>query len=121
MDVAPNELFVIQADEIIENALKKIEANKYRTLIVTDEQLKVLGTVTDGDIRKALLAKRSLLAPIYDVMNTHFLSVQLDQLKKAASIFAEHFYINLIPVVNEKGILVEVLCRDKFPATESAE
>lgn len=114
-------IFMIEADDIIENALRKIEANKYQTLIVIDENFKVLGTLTDGDIRKALIAKRSLLAPIYDVMNTRFFSVTETHRNKADDIFNEHFYINLIPVIDDQGVLIDILYRSKFYVTDTTE
>lgn len=115
------DIFVIKSDDIIENALRKIEANKYRTLIVIDEAHRVLGTLTDGDIRKALIAKRSLLAPINDVMNTRYYSVTVDNTQQGQAIFVEHFYINIIPVINDKGILQDILYRNKFNVTDKVE
>ena len=103
--------FTIQADATIQTALLKIEENKYQTLIVIDDKFRVLGTLTDGDIRKALISKRSLLAPVYDVMNTNYKSVVNKD--DAKTIFAKHFYINLIPVISEQGILQALAYRDK--------
>lgn len=103
--------FTIKADATIDIALLKIEENKYQTLIVVDDQLRVLGTLTDGDIRKALISKRSLYAPVFDVMNTNFKSVV--NKNDAQGIFAKHFYINLIPVISDQGILQAIAYRDK--------
>ncbi len=104
-------LFIIGADATIQQALVMIEENKYQTLIVADERLRVMGTLTDGDIRKALINKRSLLAPVYDVMNTAYKAViNKDQ---ARAIFDKHFYINLVPIVTPHGILADIAYRDK--------
>lgn len=113
MDNAKHMLFTVSYDESVQFALEKIEANKYQSLIVIDENSRVLGTLTDGDIRKALIAKRSLMAPIYDVMNTHYQAVSPGNLKQAQHIFTKHFYINLIPVINDEGILQDIIQREK--------
>lgn len=118
MDLDRYDIFIIQADDTIENALQKIEANKYRTLIVIDKTSRVLGTLTDGDIRKALIAKRSQLAPVYDFMNTRFRAVTIDHQEVGKIIFAEHFYINLIPILNQEGLLQGILYRDKVMAED---
>lgn len=117
MDDFKHMLFTVNYDDTVQYALEKIEANKYQSLIVIDEDSRVLGTLTDGDIRKALIANRSLLAPIYDVMNTHYQAVSPDNRLLAKTIFDKHFYINLIPVINDEGILQDIIQRDKMLST----
>lgn len=113
MDYTKQMLFTVSYDESVQYALEKIEANQYQSLIVIDENSRVLGTLTDGDIKKALTAKRSLMAPIYDVMNTHYQAVSPENLLQAQHIFSKHFYVNLIPVINDEGILQDIIQRDK--------
>lgn len=113
MDNKKQLLFTVSYDESVQYAIEKIEANEYQSLIVIDEDSRVLGTLSDDDIRKALTAKRSLMAPIYDVMNTHYQAVSPSNLKQAESIFDKHFYVNLIPVINDDGILQDIIQRDK--------
>lgn len=105
------QLFTIQSTATLQNALLKIEENKYQSLIVIDDNMRVMGTLSDGDIRKALISNRSLFAPVYDVMNTNYKSVK--EKEQAKEIFAKHFYINLIPVVSEVGVLQDIAYRDK--------
>ena len=78
-----------------------------------NENNRVAGTVTDGDIRKALIAKRTLFTPISDVMNTDYYAVTVDNVKEADSIFNQFFYINLIPVIDAHGILQGILQRNR--------
>ena len=39
----------------LKDSLKKLEENYYKCLIVVDKNNKLLGTITDGDIRRAIL------------------------------------------------------------------
>jgi len=64
--------FVIAADASIETALAAIEANSHRSVIVVDAGGTVVGTLSDGDIRKALLNHRLLSTPVREVMNLNF-------------------------------------------------
>ena len=46
---------LIDKNDIIKNALEKLEDNKKRFLIVLDNENKLYATLTDGDIRRAFL------------------------------------------------------------------
>ena len=52
----------------IENVLKIIDSEALKIVLVVDEHQHLLGTVTDGDIRRALIEKKSLSTLISDVM-----------------------------------------------------
>lgn len=111
MNIEEFKPFTIKADASLQSALLKIEENKYQSLIVIDDNLRVIGTISDGDIRKALIARRTLLAPVLDVMNTNYKSITKKE--HAKEIFEKHFYINLIPVISELGVLQDIAYRDK--------
>lgn len=113
MDDKKHVLFTVSYDDTVQLALEKIGSNQYQSLIVIDENLRVLGTLTNTDIQKALVAKRSLSAPIYDVMNTHYQAVSPENIMQAQHIFNKHFYVNLIPVINDEGILQDIIPRFK--------
>ena len=61
-----NKLKNITIDEksTIEKALKKIKLNGQGTCFVTDKRNKIIGIVTDGDIRKLILRKVSIKTQI---------------------------------------------------------
>ena len=56
-------------DEAIRQAITGLNANPYLFQIVLDSQNKVVGTLTDGDVRRGLLGNVSLDQPISRVMN----------------------------------------------------
>lgn len=104
--------FTITPNASLEEAAQKIEDNKYGTIVVLEGE-RVVGTVTDGDLRKALLRHRLSLIPIHEVMNTNFLSVGPGDSAAAKALFASRFYLRLIPEVDSNGILRGVLLRDE--------
>jgi CBS domain-containing protein len=104
--------FTIGPNATLEEAAQKIEDNKYGTVIVVDGE-RAIGTVTDGDLRKAFLKHRLSVTPIHSVMNTSFLSVAPGDAAAAKSLFAARFYLRLIPEVDDAGVLRGVVRRDE--------
>ena len=54
---------------LIKNAIEILSETSRRIVLVTDSDLRLFGTVTDGDIRRALLRGLSLESPISEVVN----------------------------------------------------
>ncbi|HEY7422225.1 MAG TPA: CBS domain-containing protein [Gaiellaceae bacterium] len=100
--------FVVRPDVSLEDALARIEENRHRSVIVADERDVVVGTLSDGDARKAILDHRLLSIPVRQVMNTNFISLRLDRREEAGGIF-EREHIFLIPLVDDEGRILEVL------------
>lgn len=51
------------------DAVRAIEASRRRIAVVVDAEQRVLGTLTDGDVRRCLLAGGGLGKPVRDAMN----------------------------------------------------
>ena len=49
-------------------ALRIIDSSRLQIAMVVDGEGRLLGTVTDGDVRRALLAGKSLTSPVTDIM-----------------------------------------------------
>ena len=71
------------------------------------EDLKIIGLLTDGDIRRALLRGASIDDSVDSVMNKNFVSFSIDADTK---IIRERFStrIRYIPLVDENGVLVDI-------------
>lgn len=100
--------YTVPASARLVDALALIEKNVHRSVIVLGKDGVVVGTLSDGDVRKALLAGRLLEAPVRDVMNTNFISLGPDEVDRAKKIF-EDTHIFLIPVVDKRARLKDVL------------
>lgn len=99
--------FVVRPSDSLEDALALIEENGHRTVIVVDERDVVVGTLSDGDARKAILDHRLLATPVQNVMNTNFISVTEAHRDEARELFdREHIF--LIPVLAEDGRLFDI-------------
>jgi dTDP-glucose pyrophosphorylase len=94
------------------DALKRLDSlpdSVSRTLFVVDEKNKLLGTITDGDIRRGLLNGLEISISIIKYMNTSFKFLNHDDKNHNHTIkkFKEDD-INLIPVVSN-GELIKII------------
>ena len=64
--------FLISEDESLENILSKMEAGTEGVLLVVDSKNYLVGTITDGDIRRKLIEENKLSLKIHDCMNPDF-------------------------------------------------
>ena len=55
---------IIFPGQTLKEALKKMEQNFYKCLIVVDNDNKLLGTITDGDIRRAIIKGAKFSTPL---------------------------------------------------------
>lgn len=63
------EKILIKLDTSILETLKVIDDAAFEIALVVDDELKLLGTVTDGDIRRGIIRGADLQSPIADLMN----------------------------------------------------
>ncbi len=89
----------------IREVIEQIDSSGLQIALVVDENQKLLGTVTDGDIRRGLLRQVPLTASVIDIMHEDPVVVSANESKiTIRQLFDEYHFINL-PVVDDKGIL----------------
>ncbi len=64
------ENILVQQTKTIKEVMKTIDMAGTRTAIVVDDNIKLLGIVTDGDIRRGILKGLDISEPVSKVMNT---------------------------------------------------
>ncbi|NOZ67876.1 MAG: CBS domain-containing protein [Deferribacteres bacterium] len=100
----------IAKTESIKDVLKKLDRTAEKLLLVTDPDNRLLGTISDGDIRRYLLKGNSLDDNIENVYyrNPTFLRKGEFSMEAARKIFLKK-KINLIPVIDEQGTVVDYI------------
>ncbi|WKZ71058.1 MAG: nucleotidyltransferase family protein [Melioribacteraceae bacterium] len=96
------------------DAIKQLDRNLEKILFVVDESNKLIGSVTDGDIRRWILKDGDL-------------SIEVDKVCFKGTFFVQHDYnidnikreirkreISYVPVVNDDHIIVEFLTWDNL-------
>lgn len=106
MNIHDFKRYLILGNISVLNALKQLDAvsdNGMLTLFVVDEAGHVIGSLTDGDCRRALIRGAALSDPVATVMRKDFTYIDDD-----------NYSSNLISFIRQKGIkLVPHLHKDK--------
>lgn len=97
------------ASETIRKALIVLQETSMRLVIVVDQEQRLLGVVSDGDIRRAILNNISLNSPVTEVMNPHPVYVKKGSSKEMIYKLFREKVINRIPVLDEEGRVIEIL------------
>ncbi len=104
------ERYIIFSIATILDALKALDgtSHDWQTLFVVDEAERMVGTLTDGDIRRGLIGGASLSTPVNQIMHTRFKFVRDGQYDaKLLKEFREK-QIYFIPVLDNEGHVVKV-------------
>lgn len=101
------ENFTVNVNDSIRTAMLRISANKYRVVVVLDGK-KVVGTVSDGDIRRAFLKEVLPMAPVETIMNMNCrTTTETDPIRQRKVIVQEK--VTVLPVIDAKGELLDVV------------
>ena len=74
--------FLIDNRAILRDALKKIESNTHGIVFVVDHKNIILGSLSDGDVRRHLLNSGSLDDVVTACMNKSFQCVKAQRIQK---------------------------------------
>ena len=107
---------VIEDDKKIIHAIEKIEKNRKQILFVVDSQQKVLGVITNGDLRRYLLGGGNMDASVTMCMNKKFHSVtESSKPEKILKLLDIGFHV--IPRLDKAGRIIEVITPELDLAT----
>jgi len=102
------ERLIIRPDASIREAMRAIDAGGEQLALVIDDKHKLLGTVTDGDIRRALLRGVSLDQGIALAMNTSPVVRGPGTLEHEIAPLVKVRDIRFIPTVDEAGTVLRL-------------
>lgn len=91
----------------IVDAMGKIDENANGILFIVDDFNKLIGSLTDGDIRRWLLKSGNLADKVIYAMNKTPITLNVDKTSEASRIVKEKF-INAIPLVDEQNVVVDI-------------
>jgi perosamine synthetase len=100
------EELLITEDKPVKDALQIIDNNAQGTCFVVNASGKLVGVITDGDIRRALISGKNLDSKVKEVMQAKFISLPVttpaDQVQGKITSTIRH-----IPLVDENNIPVD--------------
>ena len=102
-------------DITIRKAMKKLSKSGEKCLVIIDKNKILLGTLSDGDLRKAILNGTEMsdsIQQIYQSNPTVLIDGEYEKedIKKT---FTQHRF-DLIPVVNNRGELIDIIFWDEI-------
>jgi CBS domain-containing protein len=101
------DLFTVQVTDSIRTAMTKISENRLRVVVVLAGR-QVVGTASDGDIRRALLRDVLPMAPIEKIMNINCRTTTERDPERQADIIRREM-VTVLPVVDAENQLLDVI------------
>lgn len=92
-------------DATIRDAMRVIDQAALRIGLVCDEKNKLLGTITDGDIRRGLLVSCEMQDPAVKVMNTNPITAKLTSTSEQRLKLMDKHDLLALPLLDEVGCL----------------
>lgn len=102
------EIFVGKKSMIIADALKKIDKNSLGVLFIVDDADRLVGALSDGDIRRWLIKTGDLNAGVVSAMNTSPKSLKIDQIESAHSKITKAS-VTAMPIVDDEMHIIEII------------
>ena len=102
--------YLIHHSNSIQNTLEHLNAlPKELTIFVIDDEEKVIGSVTDGDIRRGLIKKAHIEDSILTIANRNFHHLEANNIQISTLKSLREKHINFIPILDKDQHLVDVL------------
>jgi dTDP-glucose pyrophosphorylase/predicted transcriptional regulator len=114
--------FTLSCSASIRNAVEVIDSGRQQFALIINDNGKLAGTVTDGDIRRGLLRGVTLADSVKTVMNKEFISVDEVEGRTAAIKLIRQHKLRQIPILNAEGGLIDLIFSDErvnYPSVDT--
>lgn len=109
---------LIGPDTSIRTLIERFTTRLVQIGLVIDPQRKLIGTVTDGDLRRGLLRGIATDAPVREIMNTAPRTIRFGEPRGDVLTFMRREKIKHIPVVDFAGRAVDLITIESLLAPE---
>ncbi len=104
-----NQDIIIQKDSELKVALIKLNVNTDMQTLMVEDKGKIIGTITDGDIRRGLINGLSNKDKVSDFMLTTFTFLQKGIYDKNKLNFIKEKQLKIVPELNADGSLFRII------------
>lgn len=116
--------YLVRPSDQLRRAAEVIDRNKAGIAVVVDDTGRLLGTITDGDLRRAILKGSSLDIPISSVL-THRteapITASVSQDRGTLLPLMQEKHIRQLPLVDGQGLVVEIVTLEQLVAKPPLE
>jgi dTDP-glucose pyrophosphorylase len=99
---------LVNADATIREAILIIDTSGLQIALVVDKDLRLLGTVTDGDVRRGILRDKSLDSDVKEIMNTNPKTATIDDTREMVLQRMTNASLHHIPIVDQSGKVINI-------------
>lgn len=102
---------LISSDMTIKQAMQKLDETAEKVIFVIDAKKRLLGTVTDGDIRRGIINGLEFSDKVGKIMNRKFISIKSDTsgIEERAKQLMIRSRVEQIPVLDRDGLISDVI------------
>ena len=97
---------ILYYDRTIKEAIEILDKESLRIILVVDRNERLIGTITDGDIRRGLIKNISLQSKIVEIMNRDPKVAIQGETKEFILSKMQSFDLLQIPIVSSKNKIV---------------
>jgi dTDP-glucose pyrophosphorylase len=102
----------VRIETPLADTIARVDASALQVALVADETGKLMGVVTDGDIRRAILRGVTLDSPTSTVMNPHPKTLRVGSSREVILAFMRLHVVRQVPLLDGDGAIVELALLD---------
>lgn len=103
-------IFIGRDSLTVSEAMQRIDSNSYGILFITSSENKIIGCITDGDVRRFLLSGGKMSANVIDAANRYPKTAKSKE--EAAALYHKRDYV-AIPIIKSDGTIISVFTGDR--------
>ena len=119
--IITGENFCLKATNTVLEVIQIINENQFQICLIVDENKCLVGSITDGDIRRGLISGCTTDSQASEVMQQSPISILVDQDEADARRIMEEKDIKQLPVVNQDNCLVGLYLWDEIVKIQERE
>jgi len=112
------EKLLLSKDVSIKEAMQTIDNGTFKIALVVDDNMYLEGTLTDGDIRRAILKGLNLESSISDIYQKNPIKGTINSSRLELLELAETHKVLRIPIVNNEGRLIALDTLEELTCTQ---
>lgn len=110
---------LVKEDTILREVMATIDAAELQVALVVDKNNKLLGLITDGDIRRAILQGKDLDTKATEFMTSSPQTASLDTKQNRLEHILENQDIHHIPILDQDGIIIDLVTKNSLKQRNS--
>lgn len=105
---------LIHQNASIKQAVEQIDKGAHGIVLIVDENKKLLGTITDGDVRRGLLKGLNMQHNVAEIMNKSPIALFSQQERTHVHALMKQKGVDCIPILNPLNEVIGIETRDEY-------